>query len=44
LADKTEHDRLKAEYDKKRAIESAIVGERGKKVYEAIKGRKFKRN
>ena len=43
IADKAEHDRLKAEYNKKQAIDSAILGDRGKKVYNAMKDRRFKK-
>ena len=40
---KAQYDRRKTEYDKKRELDSAILGERGKKVYEAMKDRRFKK-
>ena len=38
IKQKTEYDRLKAEYDKKEQVIGAIHGERGYKVYKARKG------
>ena len=35
---KAEYDRLKAEADNERRIAQAIYGERGRKVYQAMKG------
>lgn len=43
LAEKTEHDRIKAEYDRERQITGAIHGERSDKVYKALKDRRNKK-
>ena len=40
LAEKAEHDRLKAEHDKVNQIKTAIIGSQMKKVYKAMKDRK----
>ena len=37
LAKKAEHNRIKAEYDMKRLVDGAIYGERGDKVYKALR-------
>ena len=42
LAEKAEHDALKAEYDKKQAIDHGIRSQRESKVYHAIKNRNKK--
>lgn len=42
LAEKAQHDKRKAELDKERMVSQAIYGERGKKVYNALK--KYRRN
>lgn len=38
LEQKAWHDERKAELDKERKIEQAILGDRGKKAYNAMKG------
>lgn len=43
LHDKAEHDRRKAVYAKERDIDCAIIGNRGKKVYEALKNKRYKK-
>ena len=43
LAEKAEHDRLKAKYDKERQISNAIYDDTMKKVYKAKKDRRHKR-
>lgn len=43
LAEKAEHDRLKAEFDRERDINCAINTGRSKKVYNAIKNRRNKK-
>ena len=42
-AEKAEHDRIKAENDRKKAISGAIISNRGENVYKAMKIRKFKK-
>ena len=39
-AEKAEHDRLKAEYDKRERISAAIYSDRSLKVYKALRGNK----
>ena len=39
LAEKSEHDRLKAECDKKRAVDEGIYCQRSMRVYSAMKRR-----
>ena len=43
LTAKAEHDRLKAIYDRERAISSGILGNRVDNVYKALKDRRNKR-
>ena len=43
LADKAEHDRIKAELDRERDINIGIYGNRSKKVYNALKDRRYKK-
>lgn len=38
LEQKAEYDKLKAEYDKKEKLKQAILCDRGRKVYNALKG------
>ena len=40
LTEKAEHDRLKAEYDKRERISAAIYSDRSLKVYKALRGNK----
>lgn len=43
LADKAEHDRLKAEYDKANQTTGAIIEDQMRKVYKAMKDRRKKK-
>ena len=40
LEEKTEYDRLKAEYDKKRAIGNEIYSRRSEHIYKAMRNRR----
>jgi hypothetical protein len=42
LAEKEEHDRIKAQRDRERDITGAIVGDQMRKVYRAMKNRRHK--
>ena len=44
LADKEEHERRKAEYFKEERLTGNIVGDRGRKVYNALKGYRKNKN
>ena len=43
IAEKAEHDKLKAEIDREREVSGAILSERGNKVYNAMKNRMNKK-
>lgn len=43
IAEKEEHDRIKAEHDRERDIRIGIYGNRSKKVYNAMKYRRNKK-
>lgn len=43
LAEKEEHDRIKAQRDRERDITGAIIGDQMRKVYNAMKDRRKKK-